>query len=50
MYLQLAEECVFDADEQINEGDLLVTLIAVVQSGSEQIQNNFVKAQLLLMG
>ena len=35
MYLQLAEERAFDADEEINEGDLLVILIAVVQSGSE---------------
>ena len=33
----------------MHQGDLLVILIAVVQSGSEQIQNDFTKAQMLLM-
>ena len=36
-------------DEDVDEGDFLVTLMASVQSGSEQIQNNFIDAQITLM-
>ena len=34
MYLQLTQDKVFDCDELIHEGDFLIILIAVVQSGS----------------
>ena len=44
MYLQMAQDKVMNCEETINEGDFLIILIAVVQSGSVQIQDNFLKA------
>ena len=49
VYQSIAKENLFDLSEQLNQGDFLVALIAVVQCESEQVHTNYANALVYII-